>query len=108
MTRIKLRLRHENIAVVDEFNYDVNSSGLEGCCPVSLANSIVDDLNLPAEFAPSIAVSLVEQIYGIDVPHSLEGLDCEIVKKGVPAAFVLDSSKGGTPASFTQMMLDSK
>ncbi len=106
--KIKLRLRHENIAVVDEFDYDLNSSGLEGCCPVSLANSIIEELNLPTEFAPSITVSLVEQIYGVDVPHSLEGLDSEIVEKEVPAAIVLDTAKCGTSADFTQMILDCK
>jgi hypothetical protein len=86
--RIKLRLRHKNIVVVDEFDYDVNLSGLEGSDPFSMAKSMVKDLNLPREFAVSIASLIIEQIYGIAVTESLEGSGAT-VSRDVPGAYAL-------------------
>ena len=60
IVRIKLRLRHENVLVMDEFDYDVNTSGMEGSDPFSIANSLVGDLKLPPELAPDIAASIGE------------------------------------------------
>mmetsp|Transcript_51608 Transcript_51608/g.109748 ORF Transcript_51608/g.109748 Transcript_51608/m.109748 type:complete len:289 (-) Transcript_51608:98-964(-) len=103
---IKLRLRQENIVVVDEFDYDINSSGLEGCDPFSLANSVVGDLKLPPELAPSIAASIVEQIYGVHVSDSLETFTFNPTLREVPSALVLDDAREGCSADFAQMVLN--
>ena len=104
--RIKLRLRQESIVVVDEFDYDVNTSGCQGCDPFSIANSIVQDLKLPLEFATSIAASIVEQIYGVQIRESLDGME-RGVSRDVPAAYVVDVAKEGPSSTFSQMLLDS-
>mmetsp|Transcript_26555 Transcript_26555/g.56112 ORF Transcript_26555/g.56112 Transcript_26555/m.56112 type:complete len:285 (-) Transcript_26555:116-970(-) len=103
--RIKLRLRQENIVVVDEFDYDINTSGMEGCDPLSIANSLVEDLKLPLELAPSIAASIVEQIYGVDVSGSLDKFTSNASLREVPTALVLDVTKEGTSSDYTQIML---
>lgn len=105
IVRIKIRLRHENIVVVDEFDYDINSSGMEGCDPVSIANSLVQDMKLPAELAPSITASIVEQIYGVSVTDSLDSFTSSAITRHAPAAFVLDTASDGTMSDFTQNML---
>eukprot|EP00804_Cyclotella_cryptica_P022184 CCRYP_011641-RE/>CCRYP_011641-RE protein AED:0.46 eAED:0.46 QI:0/0/0/1/0/0/2/0/271 len=105
IVRIKLRLRQENIVVAEEFDYDINLSGLEGSDPFSIANSMVEDLKLPREFAVSIATSIVEQIYGIDVPESVDSL-APGASRDVPAAYVLNVSQDGSSAGFAQMILD--
>ncbi|KAL7431456.1 hypothetical protein ACHAXH_007133 [Discostella pseudostelligera] len=105
IVRIKIRLRHDNIVVIDEFDYDVNSSGMEGCDPFSIANSLVQDTKLPTELAPSIAASIVEQIYGVNVTDSLDGLPSIASARHAPSALVLDTAKDGTMADFAQIML---
>lgn len=100
LIRIKLRLRHENIVVFDEFMYDVRTSGMEGCDPFSISKGIVGDLKLPPELAPTIAASIVEQIYGVDVSSSQGAV------QNNPSALVLDAMKEGTPSDFAQIMLD--
>ena len=89
IVRIKIRLRHDNVVVVDEFDYDVNFSGVDGCDPFSLANSLVQDMKLPAELAPSIAASIVEQIYGVHVADSLDGFTSNASIRHAPTALVL-------------------
>lgn len=105
IVRIKIRLRHENIVVVDEFDYDVNSSGIEGFDPFSIANSLVQDMKLPAELAPSIATTIVEQIYGVNVTDSRDGLTLSASARHAPTALVLDSTKEGTMSDFAQIMM---
>lgn len=104
IVRIKLRLRHENFVVFDEFDYDVNTSGVEGCEPFSIANALVKDLKLPPELGPSISASIVEQIYGVDVSESLNGFTSDVVRQ-TPAAMKLDSAREGTSTDFAQIML---
>ena len=106
IVRIKLRLRHESFIVFDEFDYDINSSGMEGCDPFTIANSLVQDLKLPPELVPSIAASIVEQIYGVDVTESMNGFTSDVVRK-TPAALNLDVTKDGTTTDFAQVMLSS-
>jgi translation initiation factor IF-1 len=103
--RIKIRLRQENIVVVDEFDYDTSLSGLEGSDPFSIANGMVEDFNLPPEFAVSIATSIFEQIYGIDIPESVEGV-APGASRDVPGAYVLNVTQEGTSTAFLQMIMD--
>ena len=104
IVRIKLRLRHDNFVVFGEFDYDINTSGVEGCEPFSIANALVKDLKLPPELGPSISASIVEQIYGVDVSESLNGFTSDVVRQ-TPAAMKLDSAREGTSTDFAQIML---
>lgn len=106
IVRIKLRLRHENIVVVDEFDYDVNLSGLEGSDPFSIAKSMSKDLNLPKEFEVSIASSILEQMYGISIPESFDGV-ISGASRDVPTASALNAANEGSSTGFAQMILDS-
>jgi len=85
ITRVKLRLRQENIVLVDEFDYDIKSSGIEGCDPFSIANSLVEDLKLPPEFIIHVSVSIVEQMYGIRVSDAIEKFTSNSTRE-VPSA----------------------
>lgn len=102
--RIKLRIRHENIVVLDEFDYDISTSGIEGCDPLSIATGLVTDLKLPPEMGPSIAASIVEQIYGVDVTGSLDGFTSNSVRQA-SSAYILDPNREGSNTDFAQIML---
>ena len=106
IVRINLRLRHEHIVVIDEFDYDVGCSGMEGCDPFSIAKGLVEDLKLPHEIAPEIAASIVEQIYGVDVSGSLDTFTANPVIRQVPTALVLDPNREGSATDFAQIMLN--
>lgn len=80
-------------------------SGLEGSDPFSIAKGMVKDLNLPKEFEVSIASSIIEQIYGIDVPESLDGVRVK-ASRDVPGAHLLNAAQEGSSAAFAQMILD--
>lgn len=94
--RIKLRIRHEEIALEDEFDYDINTSGIEGFDPFTIAKNIVSDLKLPSEFVSSITHSILEQMYGLQVEPG----------RGVPAAFILDVTKEGSAKDIAKRVLD--
>ena len=106
IVNIKLRLRHENILVVDEFDYDVNLSGLDGSDPFSIATCMAKDLNLSREFEVLIASSIIEQIYGIDVPESLDDVGTQ-ASRDFPGAYALNITQEGSSAGIAQMILDS-
>jgi hypothetical protein len=91
--------------VVDEFDYDVNLSGLEGSDPFSIAKGMSKDLNLPKEFEVSIASSILEQIYGIDVPESFDGVVLR-ASRDVPTASALNVANEGSSTGFAQMILE--
>jgi hypothetical protein len=106
IVHIKIRLRHENILVMDEFDYDINTSGLEGCDPISIANNLVQDMKLPPDMAPLLAASIVEQIYGLNVVESLEGLtSSSSIVRQTSAALTLDPVIEGTSSDYCQFML---
>lgn len=105
IVRIKIRLRHDNIIVVDEFDYDISSSGLEGSDPFSIANSLVQDMRLPPELAPSIAATMLEQIYGVHINDSLDELTTYAALRNNPTALLLDTTREGSSSDFAQLML---
>ncbi len=105
IVRIKIRLRHDNIIVVDEFDYDICSSGLKGSDPFSIANSLVQDMRLPPELAPSIAATIIEQIYGVNVSDSLDELTTYAALRNNPTALLLDTARDGSSSDFAQLML---
>lgn len=108
ITRIKIRLRQENIIILDEFDYDVGLSGLDGFDPVSIANSMVTDLNLPPEIGPSLITSIVEQVYGVNVDEQLDKFTSTTSVRHHPTALELDVNAYGSPENFTQLILGQK
>merc|ERR1712176_1114808 len=88
--RIKIRLRQENILLVDEFDYDVNTSGVDGCDPISIACPIVNDLKLPAELGPTITSSIVDQMYGVEATESLDKVTSSTDIRKRPTSLLLD------------------
>mmetsp|Transcript_16234 Transcript_16234/g.36339 ORF Transcript_16234/g.36339 Transcript_16234/m.36339 type:complete len:288 (-) Transcript_16234:868-1731(-) len=108
ITRINIRLRQENIIILDEFDYDVGLSGLDGFDPVSIANSMVKDLNLPPEIGPSLVTSIVDQIYGVNVDEQLDKFTSTTSVRHHPTALELDVNAYGSPENFTQLILGQK
>ena len=108
ITRIKIRLRQENIIILDEFDYDVGLSGVDGFDPVSIANSMVKDLNLPPEIGPSLITSIVEQVYGVNVDEQLDKFTSTTSVRHHPTALELDVNAYGSPENFTQLILGQK
>eukprot|EP00566_Odontella_aurita_P017410 CAMPEP_0113580142 /NCGR_PEP_ID=MMETSP0015_2-20120614/30494_1 /TAXON_ID=2838 /ORGANISM="Odontella" /LENGTH=271 /DNA_ID=CAMNT_0000484269 /DNA_START=5 /DNA_END=817 /DNA_ORIENTATION=- /assembly_acc=CAM_ASM_000160 len=99
---IKIRLRENNVVVLDEFQYDILSPPMPGGDPISIAKGIVRDLNLPQDMAVSIATLIVDQIHGLDVGGSLEGMDRSRAKGEQPAAWTVDSKE--VAAAQTQVL----
>lgn len=107
IVRIKIRLRQDGFVIFDEFDYDVNSSGMEGCDPFSIATALVNDLKLPIELTQTIASSIVEQIYGVNVTESLSGITSEVVRN-TPSALSMNETRDGTASDFAAVMLQSR
>ena len=99
---IRIRLRHDNIAITDEFDYDMNISGIDGFDPFTISRNIAEDLKLPSECVISIATSILEQMYGLNLPDSVEGP----YGKGVPAAFIVDVKKEGSAKDIVKKVLN--
>ena len=98
---IRIRLRHDNIAITDEFDYDMNISGIDGFDPFTISRNIAEDLKLPSECVISIATSILEQMYGLNLPDSAEGP----YGKG-PAAFIVDVKKEGSAKDIVKKVLN--
>ena len=107
IVRIKIRLRQDGFVIFDEFDYDVNSSGMEGCDPFSIATALVTDLKLPIELTQTIASSIVEQIYGVDITESLSGITSETVRNA-PSALSMNETRDGTANDFAAIMLQTR
>eukprot|EP01083_Nonionella_stella_P242347 845420_1 len=71
LVKVNIRLRENNISVVDEFRVDPNHPKSN---PLFLAESIVTDLKLPQSMINSIAISIAEQICGLHVNENVEGM----------------------------------
>ena len=67
---IKIRLRENGICIADEFKVDPDHPMSN---PIILAETMVKDMNLPERMSNSIAISIAEQMCGLDVPHDLNG-----------------------------------
>ena len=107
IVRIKIRLRQDGFVVFDEFDYDINSSGMEGCDPFSIATALVTDLKLPIELTQTIASSIVEQIYGVNVTESLSSVTSEVVRNA-PSALSMNETRDGTANDFAAIMLQTR
>ena len=89
LVKINLRIRDDKrkILVLDEFHVDPRCS-LPGGDVVSVAKSLVKDLNLPADMELTIITTILEQIHGLQVPAALHkakvsvrGDTGEVIKK---------------------------
>lgn len=98
---IRIRLRHDNIAITDEFDYDMNISGLDGFDPFTISRNVAEDLKLPSECVISIATSILEQMYSLNLPDSAEGPHGK-----VPAAFIVDVKKEGSAKDIVKKVLN--
>ena len=72
LVKINIRIRDDKrkILVLDEFYVDPKCS-LPGGDVVSVAKSLVKDLNLPADMELTIITTILEQIHGLKVPTDL-------------------------------------
>lgn len=72
LVKINIRIRDDKrkILVLDEFYVDPRCS-LPGGDVVSVAKSLVKDLNLPADMELTIITTILEQIHGLQVPADL-------------------------------------
>ena len=72
LVKINIRIRDDKrkILVLDEFHVDPNCC-LPGGDVVSVAKSLVKDLNLPADMELTIITTILEQIHGLEVPAAL-------------------------------------
>jgi len=107
IVRIKIRLRQDGFVIFDEFDYDVNSSGMEGCDPFSIAKALVTDLKLPIELTQTIASSIVEQIYGVNVTESLSNITSDVIRN-TPSALSMNETRDGTANDFASVMLQTR
>ncbi len=72
LVRVNIRIRENKVSVVDELMVDPSHPTLSN--PLFLARSIAADLKLPASMINTVAVSIAEQICGLSVDESLEGM----------------------------------
>lgn len=104
LVKVNIRLRIDQISVVDEFWVDPNHPMSN---PLFLAESIANDLNLPKSAINTIALSIAEQICGLEVSENVDGLlryedtakaksnDTLMSKvdKGISSAWTLDAKE---------------
>jgi len=93
LVKINIRIRENQISVVDEFIIDLDHPTLSN--PLFLAQSMVRDLNLPPSMVNTIAISISEQICGLEVDENLDGmlqLDPQGMKTFVAASIAASSS----------------
>jgi len=64
---IYLSIREGDILLQDSFLYDLKLENQEFCDPISIASQMTKELKLPANFASLIAVSIIEQIHGVNI-----------------------------------------
>uniref|UniRef100_A0A7S1ZM05 Uncharacterized protein n=1 Tax=Ditylum brightwellii TaxID=49249 RepID=A0A7S1ZM05_9STRA len=96
LKRIKIRIRDNNILILDEFDYDTSTSPSPDGCPIAIANQLVQDLNLPESCGVAIATSIAEQICGsVEVEGDLSDMRDERADRDVPSAWVVDGKESG-------------
>lgn len=73
LVKINIRIRDDKrkLLVLDEFYVDPRCS-LPGGDVVSVAKSLVKDLNLPADMELTIITTILEQLHGLQVPADLQ------------------------------------
>jgi len=64
MVKIHLRLCINGVNINDDFQWDPS---VPDQCPIAFAQTLAEDLKLPDEAVPAIAIAIVEQLSGIQV-----------------------------------------
>lgn len=110
LVHIKLRIREESFNIKDDFTIDRNDERLSN--PILIAQSICKDLNVPSRLVNSVAISISEQIGGLEIQEDCTGLTYvdptentrsltsptrlpkrRQVEKGVPSAWKMDDKE---------------
>mmetsp|Transcript_22943 Transcript_22943/g.50971 ORF Transcript_22943/g.50971 Transcript_22943/m.50971 type:complete len:339 (-) Transcript_22943:108-1124(-) len=95
LVKIRIRLRYKRVVVLDEFYVDPTfPTDLPGGDLLSVAKSLVKDLNLPEEMTTAIVTTIIEQCHGLVIPPDLDGVkpprDGKVEpSRETPAAFVV-------------------
>ena len=71
---IHIRIKEDAIVYTDVIHIDTNPSLPHLSNPILLAKSLVKDMNLPSSMTNSIAVTIAEQLHGLDVKPNINGL----------------------------------
>jgi len=74
---INIRIKEDGICIVDEFEIDPHHHLSN---PILLATALANDLNLPPKIINSIAITIAEQMCGLDVPWNITGLKVGVKK----------------------------
>lgn len=71
---IHIRIKEDAIVYTDVIHVDTNPTLPHLSNPILLAKSLVKDMNLPSSMTNSIAVTIAEQLHGLDVKPDITGL----------------------------------
>lgn len=71
---IHIRIKEDAIFYTDVIHVDTNPALPHLSNPILLAKSLVKDMNLPSSMTNSIAVTIAEQLHGLDVKPDITGL----------------------------------
>lgn len=72
LIKVNIRIRENQIAVIDELLVDPNDIKLSN--PLFLAESIAKDLNIPHSMINTIAITIAEQLHGLEVDEKVDGI----------------------------------
>ena len=99
LVKINIRIRDDKrkILVLDEFHLDP-SLLVPGGDIVSVAQSIVKDLNLPEDMTTNIVTTILEQIRGLHVPVNLR--DAKVKTVGTAGEVTETELRREAPAAF--------
>ena len=100
LVKINIRIRDDKrkILVLDEFHVDPSLCSLPGGDIVSVAQSIVKDLNLPEDMTTTIVTTILEQIRGLHVPVNLR--DAKVKTVGTAGEVTETELSREAPAAF--------
>lgn len=100
LVKINIRIRDDKrkILVLDEFHVDPSLCSLPGGDIVSVAQSIVKDLNLPEDMTTTIVTTILEQIRGLHVPVNLR--DAKVKTLGTAGEVTETELSREAPAAF--------
>lgn len=107
LIKVNIRIRENQISVIDDLIVDPNDIKLSN--PLFLAESIAKDLNVPYSMINTIAITIAEQLNGLEVDEKVDGIikmdenakftavhssvDVPLkknIEKGVPCAWSID------------------
>jgi hypothetical protein len=69
---IHLHLNTHGVIIQDSFDWDPSID----VSPITFAEQMVSDLNLPEEASVAIATAILEQLHGLEMPSNLQQVTC--------------------------------